>query len=267
MKPHNRRKKITELVKAKNSIRLEDLTKIFNVSKMTLYRDIKLLDDSFFVSKGSLNYKSGNSFTEAPYFLRKEKNKELKMTVAHTAINYINNNDTIFLDGSSTVGYLVDEIIKKTFNLTIVTISPIISIKLAKSNNIKILCPGGLLDNINFIYNCEIEDFLKTININKAFMSCGAFSIENGFTDLSIGEYKIKETIVNKIPEVNILVDHSKINNTYSYTWSNYDSITRLICDNKIDKNNLNDLKSRKPEVILGEVEIFVNVHGLKNNF
>jgi len=189
------------------------------------------------------------------------------MAVARAAINYINKDDTIFLDGSSTVGYLVDEIIKKTSNLTVVTVSPIISIKLAKSNNIKILCPGGLLDNINFIYNCEIEDFLKTININKAFMSCGAFSIENGFTDLSIGEYKVKKTIVNKIPEVNILVDHSKINNTYSYTWSNYDSITRLICDNKIDKNNLNDLKSRKPEVILGEVEIFVNVHGLKNNF
>ncbi len=262
MEPNNRRKKIAELVESKNSIKLEDLARIFNVSKMTLYRDMKFLDDRFFVSKGSINYKSGNSFIEAPFFIRKEKNKELKIAVARAAINYINKDDTIFLDGSSTVGYLVDEIIKKTFNLTVVTISPIISIQLAKSNNIKILCPGGMLDNINFIYNCEIEDFLKTININKAFMSCGAFSIENGFTDLSIGEYKIKKTIVNKIPEVNILVDHSKINNTYSYTWSNYDSITRLICDNKIDKNNLNDLKSRKPEVILGEVEIFVNVHG-----
>jgi len=68
MEPNNRRKKIEELVKSKNSIRLEDLAKIFNVSKMTLYRDIKFLDDRFFVSKGSINYKSGNSFIEAPFF-------------------------------------------------------------------------------------------------------------------------------------------------------------------------------------------------------
>lgn len=260
MEANNRRKKIAELVESKNSIKLEDLARIFNVSKMTLYRDIKFLDDRFFVSKGSINYKAVTTFIEAPFFLRKEQSKELKIAIARIAIKYINKDDTIFLDGSSTIGYLVDEIIKRTFNLTVVTISPIISVQLAKSNNIKILCPGGLLDNINFIYSCEIEDFLKTININKAFMSCGAFSIENGFTDLSIGEYKSKKTIVNKVPEVNILADHSKVNNTYSYTWSNYDSITRLICDNKVDKNILNDLKSRKPEVILGDTEIF-NLH------
>lgn len=261
MNSNIRREKIAELVKSKNHIKLEDLAKIFNVSKMTLYRDMKFLGERFFISKGSINYKSFDNFIEAPFYSRTDINKQLKIAVARVAINYIKADDTIFLDGSSTIGYLLDEIMKKSFDLTVVTISPIISIRLAKRNNIKILCPGGLLDNINYIYNCEIEDFLKTININKAFMSCGALSIENGFTDLSIGEYKTKKTIVNNIPEVNILVDHTKINNTYSYTWSGYDDITRLICDNKIDKNTLNDLKLRKIEVVLGKVE-FLNSFG-----
>jgi len=251
----SRRNKILEIVKTKTFLRLQELANLLNVSEMTIYRDIKNLSNNLFLSKGEVIYKEYSNLSESSYYIRKEKNKELKIAIAKTAINYIKNNDTIFLDGSSTIGYLVNKIIERNFYLTVVTISPIISIELAKKDNIKILCPGGLLEKINFIYNCEIDNFLKSININKAFISCGAFSIEKGFTDLAIGEFKIKRKIVDKIPEINILADHTKINTAYSYTWANYDEVTRLICDNKIKKDCLEKLKAKKIEIILGNVE------------
>ena len=68
MELNNRRKKIVELIKSKNSIRLETLVNFFNVSKMTLYRDLKSLDDKFFISKGTVYYKSGDSFIEAHFY-------------------------------------------------------------------------------------------------------------------------------------------------------------------------------------------------------
>ena len=222
---------------------------------MTLYRDINKLGDSLFLSKANVIYKESTNLEESPYNARRARNKELKSAVARAAVNYINNNDTIFLDGSSTIGYLVNELIESNLYLTVVTISPIISIELAKKESIKVLCPGGLLDKINMIYNCDIDDFLKSININKAFISCGAFSIEKGFTDLTTGESNIKRKIIDKIPEINILVDHTKMNNSYSYTWSNFDELTRLICDNKINKDDLKKLKSKKIEIILADVE------------
>lgn len=259
MKAKNRRDQILKILKSRNIVSLKELVNLFNASKMTIYRDIKSLNDNLFLSKGNVIYKEYNDSEESPYNARKGVNKELKLAIAKTAINYIKNNDTIFLDGSSTIGYLVDEIIERNLSLTIVTISPIISIELARKDSVRVLCPGGLLDKINFIYVCEIDNYLKSININKAFMSCGAFSIEKGFTDMTIGESNIKRKIVDEIHEVNILADHTKMGNAYSYTWANIDEPTRLICDNKIDKNSLRKLKSRKIEIALGNVEESVN--------
>lgn len=256
MSTKNRRYKIVEILKSKNVISLKELANLLRVSKMTLYRDINNLENNIFLSKGNLIYKENNIFKESPYNTRKGRNKELKLAIARTAVNYIKNNDTIFLDGSSTIGYLARELVESNLYLTVVTISPIISIELAKKDSIKVLCPGGSLDNINFIYNCEIENYLKSININKAFLSCGAFSIEKGFTDLTIGESRIKRNIVDKVPEINILVDHTKMNNAYSYTWANFDELNRLIFDNKIDKNFLEKLKAKKLNIVLGNVEV-----------
>ncbi len=261
MRASNRRYKILEILKSRNAVSIKELADLLNVSSMTLYRDIKHLGSNLFLSKGNVIYIENNNSEESPYSTRKGRNKELKKAIARAAINYIKDNDTIFLDGSSTIGYLASEIIKSNLCLTVVTISPIISIELAKADSIKILCPGGLLDNINYIYNCEIENYLKSININKAFISCGAFSLEKGFTDLAIGESKIKKEIIDKIPEVNILADHTKMKNAHSYTWSNFDKLTRLICDNNIDKSDLKELKAKKIEIVLG------NVVESRNNF
>ncbi len=246
-----RRNQIIEILRSRSIINIKELASILNVSEMTLYRDIKEMKDHLFLSKSNLVYRNNASLTELPYYARMKNNVELKISIARTAVNYINNNDTIFLDGSSTIAYLVRELIKKDIYLTVVTISPIISNELAKKDSINILCTGGLLDKINMIYTCDIDDFLKTININKAFMSCGALSIEKGFTDLTINESRIKSKIVEKVPEINLLVDHSKMDNSFSYTWSGFDGLDRLICDYETTEDYVNKLKSKKIEVIL----------------
>lgn len=248
-----RRRRIIDILKLKNIVNIKEMASTLNVSEMTLYRDIKEMEDNLFLSKRNMIYRNDTSSTELPYYARMKNNVELKVSIAKVAVNYINNNDTIFLDGSSTIAYLVRELVKKDIYITVVTISPIISNELAKKNNINILCPGGLLDKINMIYNCEIDDFLKTININKAFMSCGALSLEKGFTDLSIAESKIKSKIIEKVPIINLLVDHSKISNSFPYTWSGFEKLDRLICDYKTSEVSINELKSKKIEVIISD--------------
>jgi len=252
-----RRNKIIEILRLKRTISIQELSVILDVSEMTLYRDINKLDDTLFLSKGNVVYKNDNETEESPYHTRKLHNIDLKTAIARSAINYIDNNDTIFLDGSSTVGYLANELIRSDLNLTVVTISPIISIELAKKENIRILCPGGLMDKINMIYIADMEKLLNSININKAFLSCGAFSIDNGFTDMTQGEYTIKSKIIDDVSKINILVDHTKMNKSYSYTWSDISGPDRIIIDSSIDKGNLERLESKNVEIVLGNVEVF----------
>lgn len=256
MSVRTRRNKIIKILKSKNTTSVKDLAGILDVSEMTLYRDINELGDILFLSKGNIIYNS-NDMKESPYHTRKLNNTNLKIAIARSAINYINNNDTIFLDGSSTIGYLASELTRSDLSFTVVTISPIISIELSNNENIKVLCPGGMLDSINMIYNTDIEDFLETININKAFISCGALSLEKGLTDMTMGESYTKKNIINKIAEINTLVDHSKLNKSFSYTWSNFEGITRIIIDDMINKKDIERLKSKNIEIILGKIEVF----------
>lgn len=252
-----RRNRIIEILKLKKTIGIQELAVILDVSEMTLYRDMNKLDDTLFLSKGKVVYKNDNKVEESPYYARKLNNIDLKTAIARSAINYIDNNDTIFLDGSSTIYYLAEELIKSDLNLTVVTISPIISIELSKKENIRILCPGGLLDKINMIYITDIEKLLNSININKVFISCGALSIDNGFTDISLAEYNIKSKIIDKVSKINILVDHTKMNKSYSYTWCDINGPDRIIVDSSIDKDDFERLKSENVEIVLGNMEIF----------
>jgi DeoR/GlpR family transcriptional regulator of sugar metabolism len=252
-----RRSRIIEILRLKNIISLKELAGILDVSEMTLYRDLKELSENLLLSKGNVIYRDSIDVEESPYYTRKLNNTELKTAIARSSIDFIDNNDTIFLDGSSTIGYLANELTKSSLHLTVVTISPVITTELCKKESIKILCPGGMLDPINMIYYSDIDPFLGTININKAFISCGAFSLDKGFTDMTKGEFDIKKKVAEKVPEINILVDHTKMGRSYSYTWCNIDDITRIIIDDRISKENLGGLRSKDLEIVLGEVEIF----------
>ena len=256
MSVKTRRNKIIKILKSKNTISIKNLADILDVSEMTLYRDINKLDDMVLLSKGNIIYNSDDN-GESSYHARVLNNKDFKMAIARTAVKYIDKNDTIFLDGSSTIGYLASELVRSDLNLTVVTISPVVSIELAKKENIRVVCPGGTMDKINMIYITDIKKLLSSMNINKAFLSCGAFSLDHGFMDITLGEYDIKTKIINEVSEINILADHTKMNKSHSYTWGYFDGIDRIIVDRDISKEDLERLESNNVEIVLGDIEIF----------
>lgn len=251
-KLYERKENVLEIIKNRGTISLVELSKSLNISTMTLYRDIRDMPQ-IILSKGNLVHNSDfyKENSENPFEIRKEENKAKKQAIANEAINYINGGDTVFFDGSSTIFYLTEQLRKKDMILTVVTISPMVTIALADCKNISIVSPGGLFDKINYIYTKDIEKFLKTININKAFVSCGAFNLESGFMDMSNSETEIKINIVKKCPEVNVLVDSHKYNRVTSHTWAQFNNITRLFTDSEIEKKDLKVLNKNISQVIV----------------
>ena len=228
---------------------MDDLSKVLEISSMTIYRDIKE-EDQIILSKGNLILNNISEEFENPFTIRKNENKEEKEEIIKNAIKYIKNYDTIFLDGSTTISYLGEELKKINLDLTIVTISPIIAIELASCSKFRIFCPGGWLDRINFIFSKDMIEVFNSININKAFISCGGFSLSNGFTDTSIGETQIKKNVLEKGIEINILADSSKYNRVNPHTWARFSDINRLFIDKNVSNEDLKVLKNNISEVI-----------------
>ncbi len=245
--------RIKEIAKTKNRINISDLSSYFNVSRMTIYRDLKILEveKKLIITKKGIVYIDNAPNSEYPHNYRLERNKSEKKAIAKKAIDYINDNETIFLDGSTTALHLAKLlVIKNHLNLTIITISPLTVLELSKNKNIQILCTGGILNNTNYSFYKD-EAYIKNININKAFISCSGFSVKKGFTEAIREEAKLKKILTEHCPEINIIADYTKYNVVTTYTFGSLKNVRRIIVDNKLDIRSLVKLKESSVEVVV----------------
>jgi DeoR/GlpR family transcriptional regulator of sugar metabolism len=246
---------IIKILEDKGSINIPDLAKYFDVSEMTIYNDLKKIqnDSRIFVVKRGAIYKDDRDLIgiDLSHYDRFNRNKEEKKIIAQKALEYINNYESIFLDGSTTIQYLAKLLAeKKDLHLNVITISPIIAIELAKNKNIEILCTGGVLNKTHYVYYANYEKLIEGININKVFMSCLGFSIENGFTEQISEEAELKSKIKKYCENIYILLDHTKFNKIGAYTFGPVSLAKKMITDGLLDKKYIELIKKQKVDII-----------------
>ena len=252
-----RRQLILEMLEEKGEVLVKNLAEKLNVTMMTIYRDLKHFENEGIVSltRNGAIYRGVQLDSDLPIFLRSIHNKYEKKALAMKTVEFVQNQDTIFLDGSTTTLEFA-KILTKTifFNLTIITTSPLIITELIKNKNFNIICYGGLLEKVNYFFiDADLAYHLKDININKSFLSARGFSIEHGITVASKDEAKEKKIVIEKSIESYFLLDHSKFNIISTYKVSDFNN-NYIVTDNKYDSDSLSKLKK------LGDRIIFVDV-------
>jgi DeoR/GlpR family transcriptional regulator of sugar metabolism len=251
----SRQEQILEIVKDKYRVSIDELAKKFNVTQMTIYRDLEFLENENKIirTKKSATYITNQADIDYAYYKRLSFNKDEKQAIAKEALKYISNNELIYLDGSTSTFYLAKLIIKSKFsNLTIMTPSPVVIYELLKDPGIQILCPGGTLNMTTYLfYNENLDEYLKNININKIFISCSGFSINAGFTEALKVEASLKMSIIKKSNEVIFLADYSKSNIISAYTFASPNVADILITDSRVNKEFIKKLKEKIPEIIV----------------
>lgn len=247
--------KIVEILESKGKVEVAQLAKLFEVTNMTIYRDLKILEieNKLILTKGGAQYINNKPSVGYSDYFALAKNMKEKEAIVNSAINFIKDNETIFLDGSTTVLTLAKSIALQNMNkITIVTNSPIIATELSKNSNIQILCSGGILNNTNFVfYSSNMDYYFNDINLTKAFFSCSGFSISHGFTETIKEEAALKKIIIKKCPEINMLADHSKYNIMFTYTFADFNGVKRLIVDDGLDAEVIRKLKQTRAEIVV----------------
>jgi|HigsolmetaAR205D_1030408.scaffolds.fasta_scaffold01988_4 DeoR family transcriptional regulator, myo-inositol catabolism operon repressor len=227
-----RLKKIQEYINEKESVSLDELVSVFNVSKNTIRRDVQeLLKTGDYkkiyggVTVNHENKKGLDSFKE-----RSVRNQEAKQLIGQIAGNLVNDGDVIFIDSGTTTIEMFEHI--KNKKITIITNHIELIMKCIPHDNISLICIGGILERqTNSLGNINNLELLNIYNINKAFMSSTGISIRNGVTNASPIESKLKESVVRKCNEVYLLVDHSKFDKQGLITYCKLDEINYLVTD------------------------------------
>lgn len=114
------------------------LAKKFNVSEMTIYRDLNDLEDNNLLIKtigGAIKISESLVHSESSFSKRLKDHNQEKKAIAKKAVEYISNGDSIIIDGGTTTFALVKEINKTDLKeLTVLTNNIIVQLELIKKS-------------------------------------------------------------------------------------------------------------------------------------
>ncbi|MCL5071600.1 MAG: DeoR/GlpR family DNA-binding transcription regulator [Actinobacteria bacterium] len=254
-----RRKKIIDILNKYSQIKVKEIADILKEKENNIRRDIRILRDMGLLSKvyGGIKTLGEENIVEK-YFYDEIDNSPEKELIARKAVEYIRENDTIFLSSGTTVFKLAEILYHYDYKLNIITISLPVAALLAKKSIFNLIFIGGNLIRENFSFEGSlVEQLLKFFNIDKAFVGVRGFSYDHGFTIPSMEQVTTLKAIAKFSDEINVLVDHTKFLKKSLIILSTFDDeliknkIKRVITDKMVAQKDINKLKEEGTEVVL----------------
>ena len=140
-----RRRVITERIRAAGQVAVSALSAEFQVSEETIRRDLEWLEKEGIATRrygGAVL--TGNDRVAPPYAIRKNTNTELKLILARQLARLVRDGDTLMVDESSTAAYAI-RAIRHLHNITLVTNSLELPIEMIGQESWHIISTGGSL--------------------------------------------------------------------------------------------------------------------------
>ena len=159
-------------------------------------------------------------------------NREEKQYICEKAAAFVEEGDIIYIDtGTSSIG-MIDFI--KDIPCTIITNSLAVANRAAIHEKINmIMLPGRFIRKTRSFIDPAVEQYLASLNVDKAFMATTGFSLKTGLTNASEGEFLMKKAVVHASNQIYLLADHDKFERRALYTFCNFSDIDALITDRK----------------------------------
>jgi len=212
MIPTRRQRVILNKLKEKGAVENVALYRELEISPMTLWRDLRQMEKQGQLKRvrgGAvpLFSQSESQFTEKQAVALKEKRK-----IAGQAAAMVGNGDTLFLEGGTTVGEMIDQI--RADGITLITNSlPLLAKAHSRRSGWCLLATGGQLNPIsgNFTGPKAIR-FIADMHADWFFASATGYDAESGiFTDPNPMEIEIKQAMAARAEKKIMLIDSSKV--------------------------------------------------------
>lgn len=229
---NDRQRKIFEILKKEKTITTRSLMDKLYVSESTLRRDL-----TFLAKQGIVYRTHGNaaliesSSVESSIHVRVQTQVKEKSAIALKCLEYINKDESYFIDSSSTVGYVLP-FLDNYQNITVVTNGLNNSSILTRKTNVRVYLTGGIVyRNTNSILGIDTVNYIKRFNCNAFIFSCGGISIDSGITEANLEQALVKQAMLNHSKIHILLVDHKKFGATNLCKSCGFEDIDYVITD------------------------------------
>lgn len=206
MLPSERYACIAEIIRQTGSAAVETLAKEFDVSVMTIRRDLAKLDQ-----EGIIERCHGGAVIrrETNYQEKKCAHADEKKRIAQKAIEFVQDGDTVFLDAGTTV-YEIAKLLPAKKDITAITTDLEIAYLLNQTDVETVICGGLIQKATGSTIGVFVNMMMRDLYVNTAFF--GAHSIDANFNILTPTAEKavMKRTICEHANSRYLAVDGSK---------------------------------------------------------
>ena len=260
--PAERQKRLDSVLSSiihTNSTTIRELTSQFNVSEMTIRRDIEALEGAGLVRsyRGGIVVAERHTRAAPPPFYSLSSagsaHKEAKREIARLAAAFIRPGDVVFLDSGSTVGYILDYV-DPMMEITVLCYSLNIFNLAAARKNTRVVFSGGVYHSDSQC--CDSPEGVALLNRNRtsrAFISADGIRMDIGATTPGQYDIPIKIAAMTHSAHTYLVADSSKCGLVRTGHFADLTDFNTVITDNGFPSEMRELLREENIELVIAE--------------
>lgn len=239
MLPPERQKLILMEVESKGNVSVKELKSLLNVSLDTVRRDLEHLErlDKIQRVHGGAVSKTDMA-TNQVFVKRKITFLERKQELAGFAASFVKEHQAISLNAGTTNIEVAKQLAARFERLTIITNALKVAEVFAAKPGFTVILPGGTLNHQEFsLYGRSIAEEIASFNIDIAFISINAISLEKGLTDFRQGEAEVINAMIQSARKRIVVADSSKFQTVSFLNICGFDKVHAIVTDTELNKS------------------------------
>ena len=249
----DRTERIIEIIQQYGGISYKDLSHHFDVTEMTIRRDIEKMKERGIVKtvSGAIMLSDSNIYKTYSLDKETETNHEQKAAIGAAAASLIGTNEVVFVDIGSTSVNIIHHLKPQDNNTVIVATENAIR-ELLRNNYSNYIVTGGKLDPQSGVFVDRYGiNTLKRYTINIAFISAAGIDDRLGVTCINEFEVPIKQNAMSISALKCLVADSSKFGVVRMHHFGSVEDFDIVITDSDIPQKWVEILKEKGIKLII----------------
>ena len=266
-----RRAGIVSMLDASGAVSVTELAAHFEVSDMTIRRDLDSLAAQGLIAKvhggavtpAETSAAAASRRTEEPGFQAKSAQRQAeKQAIAAEASGLVQPGMSVGLSAGTTTWALAHRLLSIA-GITVVTNSPRIAEifhRFAEQTpadgaaaDQTVILTGGVRTPSDALVGPIANQALRSLHLDLVFLGAHGFDLDAGCTTPNLEEAETNRTWLGTAPRAVVLADHSKWNTTALGTFAELAQIHTLITDTGLEDTAADALRERLESLVLAE--------------
>ena len=247
-----RRSKILELLNRDNVISVSEISKMFDVSEVSVRNDLALFEKKGFLIRtrgGAINNQISNF--DLNLNQRLEHNYKEKQRIGKRAAEYITEGSTVLMDSGSTI-IEVAKNLKNKKNIKLITNSLPIADIVADNEQIEVIITGGTLrSEMRSLIGTTAEKAILNYSCDIAILGADGIDPEMGFYTKLESEASLVQTMIKASRKRVIVTDSSKFGIKRFVKIADISDVDVIITDDGIPAEAVKKIASQGVELII----------------